>query len=519
MQKLRILWADDEIELLKPHILFLEERGYSVTPVMNGDDAIEYAWREQYDLILLDEMMPGKNGLQTLSEIREFNPSVPIVMVTKNEEEALMEEAIGKKITDYLTKPVNPSQIVLTFKKIFDARRITQEQLTRDYTQEFASISQAINRELTPDEWINIFLTITGWELELDRYPELGFQQTIEGLHRDCNIQFSRFIEDNYRRWLVSKDRPSLSVDVMPRCIFPYIQEGKRVVFVLIDCMRTDQWLAVEDLLYDYFQVSREYYFSILPTATPYSRNAVFSGYFPDELEQRNPDLWQRGEEDENSSNRFEHQFLSDFIKRSGFTRQITTKYVKILDAQEAHSTEKHLPEYIQSDLVCLVVNFVDMLGHRRTESDILKELAPDEPAYRSLIRSWFEYSALFSILRTLAHDDIAIVISTDHGSIRGKRPSRIIGDRETSTSLRYKFGKNLQCNPKQAIHIKNPGEYRLPQRGINTHYVIAKEDFYLIYPNDFNTYAAKYKDCFHHGGVSIDEMILPVVTLSGLKR
>ncbi|KPK96108.1 hypothetical protein AMJ80_01825 [bacterium SM23_31] len=529
MEPLKILWADDEIDFLKPHIMFLEQKGYSVTSVTNGDDAVEYARSDRFDMIMLDEMMPGKDGLSALAEIRDFNPTVPIIMVTKNEEERLMEEAIGQKITDYLTKPVNPSQILLILKKIFDAKKITREKLSRDYSQEFMNISQAITADLQPEEWIDIFLKTIEWEMELDQFPELGFQETLHGLQRDCNANFCRFVEKNYRNWIhgsargVSaaggKDRPDLSIDVFPRWVFPKLRDGKSVVFILLDCLRTDQWLAMEPFLHDYFQIRHDYYYSILPTSTPYARNAIFSGLFPRDLEYKMPGLWLQSEEDEYSSNRFEHQFLEEFIKRSEICRPVTSRYVKILEPQEARSTEKHLLNHAQNDLFCMVVNFVDILAHQRSESDILKEIAPDESAYRSLIKSWFEHSTLLSILRTLASEDTTVVITTDHGSIRGKRPTKVIGDRETSTSLRYKFGRNLQCNPKHVMHIKNPPEYLLPQRGVNAHYIMAKEDYYLIYPRDYNKYAAKYKDCFHHGGISLEEMILPVVTLEGLKR
>ncbi|MFC1557008.1 response regulator [candidate division KSB1 bacterium] len=519
MAPLKILWADDEIEMLKPHIIFLEQKGYEVSSVSNGEDAVESVRNEDYDLVLLDEMMPGKGGLAALTEIREFNPSVPIIMVTKNEEEMLMEEALGQKITDYLTKPVNPSQILMACKKIFDSRKIEQDRLTRDYSKEFLSISQAIEGNIVPEDWIETFLKLTEWELELDRFPELGFQGTVNELHRDANRSFGRYMENVYREWVNSENRPPMSVDIFPERVFPKVEQGRKAVFILIDCMRIDQWITIEPLLYDYFKISRDYYFSILPTATPYSRNAIFSGYFPGEIEQNVPDLWQKTEEDEHSSNRFEHQFLEALIKRTFRDRKLTTRYIKILDMKESQSTLKNISSLIQSDILCIVVNFVDILGHQRSESEILREIAPDEAAYRSLIKSWFEHSDLLSILRKLAGRDVTVFITTDHGSIRGKHPAKVIGDRETSTSLRYKFGRNLKCDPKHVFHIREPADYRLPLRGINTQYILAKEDYYLIYPNDFNRYAAMYKDCFHHGGISLDEVILPFITLEGLQK
>lgn len=519
MAQLKILWADDEIDLLRPHIIFLEQKGYDVVSVSNGDDAVEYVRNDDFDLVLLDEMMPGKDGLTSLSEIREFNPSVPIIMVTKNEEEQLMEEAIGKKITDYLTKPVNPSQILLACKKIFDSKKITGDRLAQDYTSQFANLSMTLSGGIDYNEWIDVFKKLTEWELEFERYPELGLGGTVKDLHRDANNSFSKYIELEYRNWIHGDGRPDLSVDVFPRWVFPHVQNGKKVAFILIDCMRLDQWLMIEPLLYDYFRVSRDYYYSILPSATPYSRNAVFSGLFPRDLEKKMPDLWQKGEEDEHSSNRFEHQLLDEQIKRKILDRNITTRYVKILDPQEAKSTYKHLDSYAQADIFSIVVNFVDILGHKRSESEVLKELAPDEAAYRSLIKSWFEHSELLSIIRKLSEMDVTVVITTDHGSIQGKRATKVIGDKETSTSLRYKYGRNLQCNPKHVMHIKDPVDYKLPLRGVNTHYLLAKEDYFLIFPTNFNHFAGVYKDCFHHGGVSLDEIILPVITLESTGR
>jgi len=519
MPQLKILWADDEIDLLKPHIIFLEQKGYAVVSVSNGHDAVEQVRSSDFDLVLLDEMMPGKDGLTTLSEIREFNPSVPVIMVTKNEEEQLMEEAIGKKITDYLTKPVNPSQILLACKKIFDAKNITREKLSRDYTKEFLDLSQTITGDISYTEWIDIFTRLIDWELEIEQHRELGLQSTVKDLHKDANNNFCRFVEQHYQDWINGEERPPLSVDVFPRWVFPHVKEGRKVVFILIDCLRTDQWLVIEPLLYDYFKVTRDYYISILPSATPYARNAIFSGLFPRDIETKMPDLWQKAEEDEHSSNRFEHQFLDEMLKRSLVGTEVSTRYVKILDPNEARSTDKNLDSLLRVDLMSIVVNFVDILGHKRSESDILKEIAPDEAAYRSLIKSWFEHSDIFSILRRLSERNVTVIITTDHGSIRAKRPTKVVGDRETSTSLRYKYGRNLQCNQKHVMHIRNPVDYRLPLRGINTHYLLAKEDYFLVFPTNFTHYAAMYKDCFHHGGVSLDEMILPVVTLEGQKR
>ncbi len=516
---MKILWADDEIELLKPHIIFLEQKGHEVTTVTNGDDAVEYAKKEISDIILLDEMMPGKDGLSTLADIREFNPAIPIIMVTKNEEETLMEDAIGQKITDYLTKPVNPSQILMVLKKVFDSRKIAQEQLTRDYTKQFIDIQQNIESSLSPEEWINTFLKIIEWEIEMDKFPEVGLQQMVYDLHKEANAHFSKYVEKNYLNWVQSEDRPDLSNDVFSKWVLPRVEKGEKVALIVIDCLRADQWLQMEPMLYDYFKVSRDYYYSILPTATPYSRNAIFSGYFPREIERKMPELWQKSEEDENSANRFEHDFLDDLLKRKLPGKNLTTRYVKIMDQDEALHTEKNLSSHLQADIFSMVVNFVDILAHKRSESEILQEIAPNESAYRSLTNSWFEHSSLFTMLREMSEMDVTVFITTDHGSIRGRRASKVLGDKETSTSVRYKFGRNLKCDTKHVMHIKNPVDYQLPQRGVNTDYLLAKEDFFLVYPNNFNHYSAMFKDSFHHGGISLDEMILPIITLEGLGR
>ena len=511
----KIIWVDDEIHLLRPHIIFLEDKGYLVTPVTNADDALQIIREQNFDLVLLDEMMSGKDGLAALEEIKDYNPSLPVVMITKSEEESLMEEAIGGKIDDYLTKPVNPSQILSTCKKFLEKRQISGARIARDYTSEFHSISMMLNEDLNWREWLNIYLKLVDWEMELEHFPDLGLKETLSDQKRSCNIEFGRFFEANYKPWINGLIySPDLSTDVVKKYVVPHLEKDKKVVFIVIDNMRLDQWLAIESLLFPYYNINKDYYFSILPTATPFARNAIFSGLFPAEIERKYPDLWQKGSEDDFSRNRHERQLMDLQLKSLGFKFAQDPKYIKILESQEGRNLEKNLSSYIQAPLVSVVVNIVDIFAHNRSTSDILKEIVPDEAAFRSLTRSWFEHSFLFRVLRNLSREDVTVVMTSDHGSVRSMRGAKVIGDRETSTNLRYKFGKNIKCDDKYSIFVKNPNDYKLPTRGINVNYIIAKEDYYFVYPTNYHKYLNYYKDSFQHGGVSMEEIILPVLKL-----
>ncbi|RMF66066.1 MAG: PglZ domain-containing protein [Calditrichaeota bacterium] len=511
----KILWVDDEIELLRSHIFFLQERGYEVTPVTNADDAVALIKREHFDIVLLDEMLHGKDGLTALSEIKEAQPSLPVVMVTKSEEESLMEDAIGGKIDDYLTKPVNPSQILLTCKKVLERGKITGERISRAYTSGFGEITQALLGPLEWRDWVKIYLKLCEWEVETDQHGGLGLKQTLHDQERECNVEFAKFVEKNYPFWL--RDRrgaPTFSTDLIRNYVAPLLKQGQNVVFLVMDNLRLDQFLTIEPLLYPFFKVQRDYYFSILPTATPFSRNAIFSGLFPSEIEKQHPELWKQGNDDESSLNRYEHQLLDHQLRHLGIHLKPESKYVKILDVSEARNVVNRISSYSSVPLVAIVVNFVDILAHSRSDSEILREMTPDEAAYRSLTKSWFEHSYVFEILRELSHRGSTVVITTDHGSIRGMRGAKVIGDRETSTNLRYKFGKSLKVDPKHAIIVRDPAAYKLPSRGINSNYLIAKEDYYFVYPTNYHYYLNHYRDSLQHGGVSMQEMILPVVTL-----
>ncbi|MFQ5706239.1 MAG: PglZ domain-containing protein [bacterium] len=511
----KILWVDDEIDLLRPHIMFLEDKGYAVTPVTNAEDALTLIDQESYDLVLLDEMLHGKDGLTALAEIKEAHPALPVVMVTKSEEESLMVDAIGSKIDDYLTKPVNPSQVLLTCKKILDSEQITGERISRDYIFGFNEISRALQGPLSWQDWLGIYSRLCQWEVATDQHRGMGLKQTLSDQARECNIELGKFIERQYPHWIQDRDNsPILSVDLVKKYVAPFLKQKRNVVFMVIDNLRLDQWLTIKPLLYQYFKIQEELYFSILPTATPYSRNAIFSGLFPNEIEKKYPELWSEGTDDDLSRNRNEHQLLDYQLESLGIHLKPNTKYVKILDVQEARNVVRKISSYANIPLLAIVVNFVDILAHSRSDSEVLREITPDEAAYRSLTKSWFEHSYVFQILQELSRRGNTVVITSDHGSVRGLHGAKVIGDRETSTNLRYKFGKSLKVDAKHAIIVRDPKTYKLPTRGINSNYLIAKEDYYFVYPTNFHHYLSYYRDSFQHGGVSMEEMILPVVTL-----
>ena len=514
MASAQILWADDEIDLLRPHILFLESKGYAVTSVTNGADAVEQVRRGRYDMVLLDEQMPGMGGLETLSEIKGVAPELPVVIVTKSEEEYLMEEALGGQISDYLTKPVNPSQILLTCKRILDRPRIRIEKASQNYLQAFNQISMKLTDRLTHEEWVELYLQLVQYDLSLE--GDEGVRQVLEDQYREANREFGRFVEQHYRDWVAGPaddGRPVLSHGLIPRYVLPELDAGRPVLFFVIDCMRYDQWTEFERLMYPLFAIEKKFHYSILPTATPYSRNAIFSGLLPHELERRFPSLWSEGEEDEHSRNRNEEAFLQNLLERMHVKARM--RYEKLVTTQHGREFAQSVNEFLQSDLSAIVVNFVDILAHSRSDSAVLKEIAPDERAYRALTRTWFEHSWLYQAFQTLATKDCTIVISSDHGAVLSLHPTKVIGDRETSTALRYKYGRNLKCDERHAIFVKSPLDFGLPSRGLNTNYIIAKEDYYFVYPTNYNHYVNMYRDTMQHGGASLEEMILPVITLT----
>jgi DNA-binding response OmpR family regulator len=512
----RVLWVDDEIDLLRPHILFLETKGYDVTSVTNGADAVEKVKGDRFDMVFLDEQMPGMGGLETLAEIKRHAPELPVVMVTKSEEEHLMEEALGNQISDYLTKPVNPSQILLTCKRLLERTRLRGEKASQRYLQVFTQISQRLVEPLSHAEWVELYLDLVRYDLELE--GDEGVRQVLEDQFREANRAFGRFIEDAYPDWIAHVDeapdehRPVLSHEVVPQYVLPTLKEEQPVLFFLIDCMRYDQWLQFEKLLYPLFDLQKTFYYSILPTATPYSRNAIFSGLLPREIQQRFPRVWSNAEDDEHSRNRNEEQFLQDLLKRRHLSTRM--RYEKLITSQDGRDFAQNASDFLQSDLSAIVVNFVDILAHSRSDSDVLKEIAPDERAYRALTRTWFEHSWLYQTFQSLAGADCTIVVTTDHGAVRSLHATKVIGDRETSTALRYKYGRNLKCDERHAIFVKDPHTYGLPRDNISTNYILAKEDYYFVYPTNYHHYLNLYRDTMQHGGASLEEMILPVVTM-----
>ncbi len=517
-QDRKILWADDEIDLLKPHILLLESKGYRVTSVTNGTDAIACAAREKFDVVLLDESMPGLSGLATLEAIKGHDPLVPVVLVTKNEAESLMDEAIGKRIDDYLIKPVRPTQIFLALKRLLESDRLQEGQRARDYVAELAKLRAESTGGLDWRGWVDLYARSAQWDIELDRAGDEGLEQAHQDQRRELNVEFGQYVEANYASWVAGGPAgfaPPLSVDVVERWVAPLLREKRRVYFILVDCMRLDQWLTIEPLLRELFLVTVDHHVSILPTATPYSRNAIFAGLYPDSIQRLHPEYWHEGAGDERSKNRFERQLLDLNLKRLGIELNTSTKYIKIYNADEANNVRRNVVTFQNIPLVALVFNFLDMLTHGRSESDLLRELAPDESAFRSVMRSWFLHSSLFDALKWMSKQDCTVILTTDHGAILSRRSALVHGNRETSTNLRFKFGTNLGCDPKHAVQVKDPARFRLPADASNKNYIIAKEDFYFVYPTNFHEYENKYRGSFQHGGISLEEMILSTATLT----
>lgn len=513
-KKPRIIWVDDEIQMLEAHIAFLTERGFEVTPCSSGDDAIEVIAQHDFELVLLDEMMPGKDGLATLVEIKEMKPHLPVVMVTKSEEETLMDDAIGQKIDDYLTKPVNPSQVLMVVKKLVQSKKIVSGKLPQRYISDMNRINRTLMDGASWTDWVDAYRLSCEWNLEMDQYGDEGLKSTHSGSYREWNSQFTRFYEKNYEKWVASKDRPPLSVDVIDRFVTPHLKGGGKVIFVVIDCMRLDLWLRIAPILADYFNITTDYYYSIIPSATPFARNSIFAGKFPSDLARVYPDDWKAGQDDETSRNKREDEMLERQMAEKGIKIEDGVKYIKVLRAQESNDLKKQVENYQSSQLIGLVINFVDALTHGRSNNILLREMVKDEAAFRSLMQTWFEHSTLFAALRMLSRKDVTVVITSDHGSTLCSRGTVAHGKKDTSTNLRYKYGDNINCNPKEALLIKNPDAYKLPCFSVATTYIIAREDFYFVYPNRYNEFQRQFQNSFQHGGISMDEIILPVATL-----
>lgn len=512
----RLLWVDDEIDLLKAHILFLQKKGYDVTTVTNGYDALDRCTAEQFDLVLLDENMPGISGLETLSRIKAMQPALPVVMVTKSEEENIMDQAIGTQIADYLIKPVNPTQILLTLKKNIHHREIVTEVAQTAYQQDFGKIGLQINDSLTLDEWTETYKKLTYWELHLSE-TDSGMKEMLQMQRQEAEKEFAKFIRRNYMDWMEHpEDRPVMSPDIFKKAVFPYLNQNEKVFLLVIDNFRYDQWRMLHSEIAEFFTIEESLYCSILPTATQYARNAIFSGLMPNIIAKMFPELWV-DEDSEEGKNLNEAPLIKTQFER--YRRHNTFTYHKINDSLAVEKLVQQLPGLWKYDLNVVVLNFIDMLSHARTESRMVRELASNEAAYRSITLSWFRHSALADLFRALTASDYRIVITTDHGSTRVANPIRVQGDRNTNTNLRYKVGKNLSYAQKDVFEIRNPHLAGLPAPNLSSSYIFATKKDFFAYPNNYNYYVQYYRDTFQHGGISMEEMLIPLVVMQPKKR
>ena len=507
----RLLWVDDEIEMLRPHILFLEKKGYEIDTATNGADAIDLCRESSFDLILLDENMPGLSGLETLMQLKELTPNVPIVMVTKNEEEDLMEQAIGSKIADYPIKPVNPNQILLTLKKNIHAKELVQEVAQTGYRQDFARIGMQLSENLTAEDWKELYKKLVFWEMELAT-TDSNMTDMLQMQKEEANLTFAKFVRKNYEEWITNPDsRPLMSPDIFKRCVFPRLSAGRKVLLLVLDNCRFDQWRMLSAELSDDFDIEENLYYSILPTATQYARNAIFAGLMPLQIKEMYPDLWVDEEEDE-GKNLNEEELIRQQLAR--YRRRETFTYHKVNDSGAMDKILGGFSAMAAHPLNVLVINFIDILSHARTESKMVRELAGSESAYRSITLSWFRHTPIKDLFRRLASEDFDILITTDHGSIRVNTPTKVVGDRNVNTNLRYKLGKNLSYNPKEVYEVKQPKKLLLPQPNLSTAYIFATGARFFAYPNNYNYYVQYYKDTFQHGGISMEEMLIPLISL-----
>ena len=514
MNWINILWVDDEIEMLKSHFLFLKERGYNTTPCTNGLDALGLIDKDTYDIVLLDENMPGLNGLETLDGIKNKYPDLPVIMITKNEEEHIMNEAIGAKISDYLIKPVNPNQILLSLKKIFNHKSLIAEKTTQNYQQQFRELSLSIVSLKTHDDWIEYFKKLMYWELELESLEDSSMFEVFETQIQEANAQFAKFVEINYEDWMQGNGGPVMSHQAFEHFVFPQLKKHRPSLLLMIDNLRFDQWKTIASEVKEYCKVENEAaYFSILPTATQYARNAFFAGRTPLDISKTFPQWW-KNDIDEGGKNLHEFDLLKTLCKRLGIERPMS--YHKITQIQQCQQLTKNLQNHTHEGLTTVVYNFVDMISHAKTEMEVIKELAPDNKAYRSLTASWFKNSPLKDLIKKASGLGFKILLTTDHGTINVGHPSEVIGDKETSMNLRYKSGKSLTYQKKDIISCKHPDSFELPSfYGLNSSYIFAKNNAYFVYKNNFNHYAKLFNDTFQHGGVSLEEMIIPFVVLN----
>ncbi|MCB9234412.1 MAG: PglZ domain-containing protein [Bacteroidia bacterium] len=519
MQNAKILWADDEIDLLKAHILFLKAKGFEVESVTNGADAVDAIKSNTFDIVFLDENMPGMGGLEALAEIKTISPQTPVVMITKSEEEFIMEEAIGGKISDYLIKPVNPNQILLACKKILQNRELVSQKIQSGYQQDFRRIGMQFYDDIDHQDWVDIYKKLTHWDMEMEQNEDKTMVEILSNQRTEANTNFSKFVMDNYLHWINSKDssdRPLLSMDVLPETALKSLDDNyESVFFILIDCLRYDQWREFRSLIAQYFYInSEECYYSILPTATQYARNSIFAGISPLEISRKFPKYW-KNDEEEGGKNLYESNFLEEMLIRKRLN--IKHSYNKVIKNEQGASLVENYKNLLKNDLNVIVYNFIDALSHSRTDVDIIRELAPTEAAYRSVSRSWLEFSPLMDLLKRLNDHNVKVILTTDHGTVRVQKPVKIIGDRNTSTNTRYKTGRNLSYDEraKYLFTISRPEEAMLPKTNVSSSYVFTTEDYFFAYPNNYNYYVNYFKDTFQHGGISMEEMIVPIIDLS----
>jgi CheY-like chemotaxis protein len=507
----KILWVDDEINLLKPHILFLNNKGYEVATAQSGIEALDELGKQDFDIIFLDEQMPGIDGLETLSRIKSINSNIPVVMITKSEEENIMEEAIGQQIADYIIKPVNPNQILLTLKKILNKKELISEKTNTSYQQEFQRISMDINLINSYEDWIELYKRLVKWEIKMDNIKDTQMLEILQGQFQEANRSFYKFIKNNYENWVNDEsDSPVLSHQIFKEYIFPNLSNN--TLLLVIDNLRYDQWLTIAPIINEYYRIENEHlYYSILPTATQYARNSIFGGLMPSDLKKHYPQWW-KDDTDEGGKNLHEKDFLEAQIRR--LRLPVKSNYIKILNYQFGQKIISQFNRFKNYDLNVIVYNFVDMLSHAKTEMDLIKELAPDDKAYRSLTRSWFINSPLFEIIKLAAKSGMKLMITTDHGTINVKRPAKVLGLKETSLNLRYKTGRSLTYDNKDVYAVEHPESIKLPSIAINSSFIFAKEDYFFVYPNNYNYYVDYFTNTLQHGGVSLQEMIIPFVEL-----
>jgi CheY-like chemotaxis protein len=514
MKKFKILWTDDEVEVLKPHIYFLEEKGYEIDTCSNGNDTIDLVRQNSYDLIFLDENMPGLSGIETLRLIREVRTDIPVVMITKSDEEEIMEAAIGSEIADYLIKPVKPKQILLAIKKILDQKRLFTEKTSIDYRQEFSRIGNMISSARNCSDWTELYRKLIFWESELEKSDDKGMSEIFRMQENEANASFSKFVTKNYLSWLDQKstEDPVLSPSLFPKKIFPQISSNRPLFMILIDNLRYDQWKTISAELTGLFRIiDEDLYFSILPTVTQYSRNAIFAGLMPSQIEEVMPQFWINDDEEEGKNN-FEEELFLNQLSRKGL--KYKWSYNKISNSNEGKRLNEKFRQLLENDINILVYNFVDILSHARTDIGLIRDLADDEPAYRSLVRSWFIHSSLFDLLKLLSDQRVRVIFTTDHGTIKVQNPVKVVGDKKTSANLRYKMGRNLDYNPQEVFEIKNPVKAMLPKSNISSKYIFATNKDFLVYQNNYNYYVSYYKNTFQHGGISMQEIMLPFAVL-----